>query len=221
MPLVTVDSTGHIRAFALDIAPTGYLACDGSLLNRAAYASLFSVIGTAFNVGGESTSEFRLPDLRGKARMGSGQDTGRGLTNRVHGTYMASASYENHPLAVTEIPGHTHSGSTSPGGDSHSHSGGTTGNVDLAHSHYYRANTLRNNAHNCNSYKIALTVTRSTYSISPATLNHYHPVSLTTQSGTHNHTTYTTNPGVGLNAGDGNGHNNMMPSAVALFCIKY
>ena len=51
-------------------APNGWFICDGSVKSRTDYAYLFSVIGTSFNSGGESGSEFRLPDLKGKVAVG-------------------------------------------------------------------------------------------------------------------------------------------------------
>lgn len=44
--------------------PSGWLECDGSLLNRTTYASLFAVIGTQYD-SSVSGSQFRLPDFRG------------------------------------------------------------------------------------------------------------------------------------------------------------
>jgi len=60
--------------------PTGFLMCDGSAISRTTYASLFSVIGTAYGVGDGSTT-FNLPDLRqrfplGKAVSGVGSVLG-------------------------------------------------------------------------------------------------------------------------------------------------
>ena len=59
--------TGSVFCMAVATVPSGYLECDGSLQNKTGtYAALFAVIGTQYNTGGESSSQFRLPDLRGE-----------------------------------------------------------------------------------------------------------------------------------------------------------
>lgn len=57
--------TGAILPFAGISAPTGFLMCDGTAVSRSTYATLFSVIGTAFGSGDGSTT-FNLPDYRDK-----------------------------------------------------------------------------------------------------------------------------------------------------------
>lgn len=58
-----------------DTAPTGYLLCDGSLLDRTTYADLFAVVGTKH--GTTDGTNFRLPDYRGRFLRGTanGQTT--------------------------------------------------------------------------------------------------------------------------------------------------
>lgn len=135
MPLVANhEQVGMIREFAGSLAPAGYLLCDGSVLNRTAYPGLFSVIGTTWNTGGETTSQFRLPDFRGKVLIGHGQDTTRSMTARTVGTYLGA---ETSSLTSTNLPGHTHSAGTM-GTESvtHTHSALST-TVNLAHQHNY------------------------------------------------------------------------------------
>lgn len=68
---------GVVEYFAGNVAPAGYLECNGSVQLRATYADLFAVVGTAFNTGGETGDQFRLPDLRGE--FVRGWDHGRGI----------------------------------------------------------------------------------------------------------------------------------------------
>lgn len=49
---------------SLSNVPYGYLPCNGSLVQRAAYPELFAICGTAF--GTSSSTNFRVPDLRGR-----------------------------------------------------------------------------------------------------------------------------------------------------------
>ena len=62
---------GAVQAFAMNSAPSGWLAADGSNVNRTTYAALFSAIGTTYGSGDGSTT-FDLPDLRGYFVRGSG-----------------------------------------------------------------------------------------------------------------------------------------------------
>jgi hypothetical protein len=43
--------------------PPGLVAANGAVVARADYPALFDVIGTAYNTGGESGTQFRLPNL--------------------------------------------------------------------------------------------------------------------------------------------------------------
>lgn len=94
--------TGATIPFAGSSAPTGYLVCDGSAVNRTTYAALFAVIGTTWGVGDGSTT-FNLPDLRGRAVIGVG--TGTGLTARA---LAALVGEENHVLTAAENGPHSH-----------------------------------------------------------------------------------------------------------------
>lgn len=74
---------GAIVPFGGWDAPTGWLICDGTLLNKTAYPELFNAIGYSFG-GEEGGSTFGLPDLRGRVPVGLKEtDTdfdGMGLT---------------------------------------------------------------------------------------------------------------------------------------------
>ncbi len=94
--------TGAILAFGGTAAPSGYLLCDGSVVSRTTYAALFSAIGTNYGVGDGSTT-FGLPDLRGRAPIGTGQ--GSGLTNRTIGQNVGA---ETHQLTLAQMPSHSH-----------------------------------------------------------------------------------------------------------------
>jgi microcystin-dependent protein len=66
MPISSVFPPGYVADFAGATIPSGWLACDGSLYNRVDYPALFTAIGTIYNIGGEATSQFRVPDCRGR-----------------------------------------------------------------------------------------------------------------------------------------------------------
>ena len=61
------------------MAPNGFLVCDGSLISRTNYASLFAVIGTAFGAG-DGVTTFQLPDMRATFVRGAGSQNGYSAT---------------------------------------------------------------------------------------------------------------------------------------------
>jgi len=65
---------GAVQAFAMNSAPAGWLAANGSAVSRATYAALFAAIGTTYGAGDGSTT-FALPDLRGYFVRGSGTNS--------------------------------------------------------------------------------------------------------------------------------------------------
>ena len=65
---------GEVKYFAGTYPPRYWAFCEGQLLQIAEYAALYSVIGTQY--GGDGISNFKLPDLRGRMTLGSGQGPG-------------------------------------------------------------------------------------------------------------------------------------------------
>ena len=53
---------GALIPLAGDVAPAGFLRCDGSAVSRTSYAALFAVIGTKYGVGDGSTT-FNIPNF--------------------------------------------------------------------------------------------------------------------------------------------------------------
>jgi microcystin-dependent protein/cytoskeletal protein CcmA (bactofilin family) len=102
--------TGSVITYAGTSAPNGWLICDGSAVSRVTYANLFTTVSTLYGTGNGSTT-FNLPDLRSKLPIGAGQ--GSGLTNRVIATTGGQES-------ITNVPAHTHTGTTNSNGD-HTH----------------------------------------------------------------------------------------------------
>jgi microcystin-dependent protein len=70
---------GAVMPFAMNSAPSGWLAADGTAVSRSTYATLFAAISTTHGVGNGSTT-FNLPDLRGIFVRGSGSQTISGTT---------------------------------------------------------------------------------------------------------------------------------------------
>jgi microcystin-dependent protein len=99
---VDMATTGVIVPFAGGILPAGWLVCDGSSLDRSAYANLFAAIGTVW--GAVDSTHFNIPDLRGRALVGQGV-AGSGTTFNLG----ATGGQETHTLTTAEIPAHNHS----------------------------------------------------------------------------------------------------------------
>lgn len=107
--------TGQIVESGAGTVEPGFLLCDGSSVSRSIYAALFSKIGTIWGVGDGSTT-FNVPDLRGRATIGSG--TGSGLTARTVG--QQTIGEETHTLTVAELAAHNHVINISDPGHVHS-----------------------------------------------------------------------------------------------------
>ena len=57
------EAQAGLIAIAPAVVPAGWLVCDGRLVARAAYPTLFTAIGATYGAGDGATS-FALPDLR-------------------------------------------------------------------------------------------------------------------------------------------------------------
>ena len=65
---------GEIRVCGFNYAPNGWALCDGQIMSISQNTALFSIIGTTF--GGNGTTTFGLPDLRGSVPLSFGQGAG-------------------------------------------------------------------------------------------------------------------------------------------------
>lgn len=92
---------GEIRMFGGNYAPRNYAFCDGAILNVTQNSALFSLLGPTF--GGNGSSTFGLPDLRGRAPLHHG--TGPGLSPATRGQKIG---VETVALTASQIPPHTH-----------------------------------------------------------------------------------------------------------------
>ena len=61
---------GEIKLVGFNFSPLGYAACQGQLISIQQNTALFSLLGTFY--GGNGTSNFALPDLRGRAAVDMG-----------------------------------------------------------------------------------------------------------------------------------------------------
>ncbi len=88
---------GELRLFPYPgIIPRGWQACAGQLLSIQQNAALFSLLGTTY--GGNGTTTFALPDLRGRAPVGVGSGYVQG----------SQAGTETVTLTAATMPAHNH-----------------------------------------------------------------------------------------------------------------
>jgi len=88
---------GMVQYFAFDWAPRGYLLGNGALLGISANAALFALYGTFY--GGNGTTTFAVPDLRGRSVVGQSSTLTMG---ERFGSPTAT-------LLTSNMPSHTHS----------------------------------------------------------------------------------------------------------------
>ena len=105
---------GEIRLVGFTFAPIGWLLCQGQTVPISGNEALYTLIGTTY--GGDGQSTFMLPDLRGRAPVHAGTNTG---TSYVLGQ---TGGAEQVSLAAQNVPPHTHTVSAA------SNSGGQGGN---------------------------------------------------------------------------------------------
>ncbi len=92
---------GEVKLFGFQFAPKSYMQCNGQILSIASNTALFSLLGTTY--GGNGTTTFALPDLRG--RMPIGQGTGPGLPSHSMGEVAGTTSVT---LLTSNLPAHVH-----------------------------------------------------------------------------------------------------------------
>jgi microcystin-dependent protein len=105
---------GEIRLFAGSVPPFGWMLCQGQLLDpfNDNYNALFNLIGTTY--GGDGSTTFGLPDLRGRTPLHQGNSFVMGQV----------AGSEQVTLSAQQIPAHNHTlGASSVAGTSDSPAG--------------------------------------------------------------------------------------------------
>ncbi|OKO78803.1 tail fiber protein [Bradyrhizobium sp. AS23.2] len=90
---------GQIMPFAGAVIPRGWAPCNGALLAIQTNQALFSLIGTYY--GGDGVRTFGLPDLRGRAILGSTGNGGQYPVGMTSGSMSVT-------LTVPQLPSHNH-----------------------------------------------------------------------------------------------------------------
>lgn len=87
---------GEIKMYAGNTAPQGWLMCQGQVLTISQYPELFAVVGSVY--GGNGTTTFALPDMRGRFPLGASASRSIGTTGGA----------ETVSLTEAQLPAHTH-----------------------------------------------------------------------------------------------------------------
>jgi microcystin-dependent protein len=133
-PAPAAVPTGAILAYGAVTAPSGYVLCDGSAIDRTVYAALFAVLSTTYGAGDGSTT-FNVPDMRqrfvlGKAASGTGAALGAtgGAIDHTHTGPSHTHTYSDTTSTPSATQGDAQAGSGSaPASGTHTHtSSGTT-----------------------------------------------------------------------------------------------
>src|SRR5579864_5186952 len=100
---------GEVRPWALNFAPRGWAMCQGQVLSISQNTALFSLLGTTY--GGNGTTNFALPDLRGRVPLKYGTDPSG--NNYVIGE---QGGEESVAITLSTLPAHNHAflGTTLP-----------------------------------------------------------------------------------------------------------
>lgn len=123
---------GQILLAGFDYAPKWFAKCDGQLLPIAQNQALFSLLGVRY--GGNGSTIFALPDLRGRTPVGSAASVDPAW--QPPATALGAAfGQEGVPLGVNQIPPHAHAVAAStaaadsrvPGGRAFAASTGASG----------------------------------------------------------------------------------------------
>ena len=95
------DFLGEISYVGFNFAPRHYAKCDGAILSISSYTALFSLLGTAF--GGNGTTTFALPEMRGRVPVHYGNAPGLGIFSMGQRSGNTTVA-----LNANNVPGHTH-----------------------------------------------------------------------------------------------------------------
>jgi microcystin-dependent protein len=194
-----LNPVGMLAPFAGATAPTGWLLCAGQTVSRTTYATLFALVSTTYNTGGEAGTDFRLPDLRGRViaaldNMG-GTDAGRLDWANTRGT-TGGAQKVTLTALESGIRDHSHANTVGISGDG-------------AHTHTISTNIDRSAADS------GTTVTLIDIATTPL------PYLVTNAGeGGHSHSVSISNAGHAATAAQ-DAHQNMQPTILLNYIIKF
>jgi len=201
--LAPLIPTGSIIQFAGSVAPTGWLMCNGQEISKTTYTALYSIIGDLYGSPFFSTN-FVLPDLRGRTPVGNGNLNGTGSVYPLG----SKGGSESHVITISEMPSHTHTGTIDAAGN-HTHN---YQDAYFAEGNGYKpsGNTVYGQGSNSDFDNGFYFRTESSpyYSSTPSDIS-------TSSAGTHTHTITNSSTGSGV------AFNLLQPYVVVSYIIRY
>lgn len=91
----------EIQLMSYPFYPRGWSGCDGSVIQISSNQALFALLGTTY--GGNGTTNFNLPDLRGRTPIHWGSTAWGAFYN-----VGEKGGAESVTLTTRELPTHTH-----------------------------------------------------------------------------------------------------------------
>ena len=221
--------TGALFAYTGTVEPVGYLFCRGEKKVRGDFQPLFNVIGTSHNTGGETGTEFRLPNYQGKTIFGrdaaQGEFTAIGQVGGLKQIPLAAV-----PAHAHTVISHSHGGVVGNANLSHQHAGGTDWQ-NANHQHYIGGNLISKKEGGGVAFNVISGL--ATYGggsqpnvpTSDALQNHAHGFTTDHRLGDHSHTVTAEAPGTNYQGGQTPGSNgvtgvHLPPYGVAEVIIK-
>lgn len=90
---------GQVMLASFGYAPKGWAQCDGAVLPLVQYQALYSLLGTTY--GGNGSTTFQLPDLRGRTPCGVGGNYRLGQTGGAENVTLMNAQMPQHLHTAT------------------------------------------------------------------------------------------------------------------------
>jgi microcystin-dependent protein len=175
---------GIVRMYVSGTAPSNYIICNGQAISRTTYSALYSVIGTKYGVGDNSTT-FNLPNLIDYGfPYGSVANTSLPTTINIGGIAFDASHTHNTTITRTVDAG---------ANKAHDHSHTISGNESVAHTHNFGNSSANSGGHTHvgsststqHAHNIALTNTSGSGNTGGISGNHTHNIN--NASASHNH----------------------------------
>lgn len=89
------------------IINSGYLVCDGGIYSKADYSTLNSVLGGIYDISSIDSTQFQVPDMRGRFCIGGDQSSGHAnYTDALNAT--ANITGGNDVMLTNQLASHEH-----------------------------------------------------------------------------------------------------------------
>lgn len=105
---------GQIILWPVPWVPQGWALCDGSLININQNQALFALLGVTY--GGNGTTNFALPDLRGRVPVGTQNMTAVAQVSGAASASVNAVGTGAATITVNNLPAHNHGATFTPGG---------------------------------------------------------------------------------------------------------